>query len=188
MQSKRALTILLMAGMAVAAHAGPVFQVLPGGTVGDFPGTTVGWGFTITNTTDYLVVTGSQFSPAPFAFFGSYQDLIGTGPLIVLGPSPEPQTLTELFNLSLGTGVGAFHIAATAAGRLDGQLIVDYALFSVDPNDPNFDPDTDLLVADAQLSAPVSVFATPEPASLLLIAPGLFAMFRLRRKRLPVRS
>ena len=68
--------------MAAVAHAGPTFQISPG-AIFDVPGATVGWGFTITNTTDYMVITGSQFFPSPLSFFGSYQDLIGAGPLIV---------------------------------------------------------------------------------------------------------
>jgi len=182
MQLKLATKILLITGIATAsAYAAPIFQVNPG-TVGGAPGATVGWGFTLTNTTDYLLVTGSQFSPTPLAFFGSYQDLVGAGPLVVLGPSPEPQSITEAFNLSLGTGLGAFRIAPTAAGQLSGQLILHYALFSVDPNSPTFNPDTDLRVADAQVSSAVSVnvFA-PEPASFLLVAPGLFAAYRRKR-------
>ena len=181
MQLKIATKLLLITGLAAVSHAAPIFQVTPA-TVGGVPGATVGWGFTLTNTTDFLLVTGSQFSPAPLAFFGSYQDLVGAGPLIVLGPSPEPQSITESFNLSLGTGLGAFRIAPTAAGQLSGQLILHYALFSVDPNSPTFNPDTDRRVADAQVTAPVSVnvFA-PEPASLLLVAPGILVVYRRKR-------
>ncbi|MGH9350986.1 MAG: PEP-CTERM sorting domain-containing protein [Terriglobia bacterium] len=184
---KRLLCTLLLAGLcAVYAQADPTLQLIPaGGVVAGAPGSTVGWGFMLTNTSDYLVVTGSSFTyNGPQ--YGTYQDIIGTDNFIVVGPAPESTTVTQDFNPVALTGVGEFTIDSTAPfGAIKGTLAIDYSLFSVDPNDPSFNPDTDTVVADASLSQAAAVDATPEPASIVLMATGLilFEIFR-RRARL----
>jgi hypothetical protein len=182
---KRALTSLMFAGLlAAGAQAAPVFTVIPfGGITGSGPGQTVGWGFTLINLSDFLVVTGSSFTPP--SPLGTYEDYISTGPnLVVVGPAPESSTVTQFFNPTLRTGVGAFHIIASAPiVTIHGTLTIDYALFSVSPNDPNFNPDTDTVVADAILSQPVTVAVVPEPGSWLLLSAAVPVFLLLRRRR-----
>jgi hypothetical protein len=136
----------------------------------------VGWSFTIVNTADYLVVTGSSFTPS--SLYGTYQDYIGTHNFVVVGPAPESTTVSQAFNISALTGVGAFTVNSTAPSgiKISGNLTIDYSLFSQDPNDPNFDPGASLVVADATLTQPATVNIIPEPASALLLAVGLFSL------------
>ncbi len=168
---RRALVSLLLAGIAgLYAQAAPVLQVIPaGGMVFGNPGAITGWGFTLTNISNYLVITGSSF--VPVSLYGTYQDFAGSFNFIVAGPAPESTEITQNFNASAHTGVGSFSINSTAPSgtTIAGNLVVQYSLFSQDPNDPNFNPDTSLLVADATISQPATVNITPEPASWMLI-------------------
>uniref|UniRef100_Q01YA9 PEP-CTERM protein-sorting domain-containing protein n=1 Tax=Solibacter usitatus (strain Ellin6076) TaxID=234267 RepID=Q01YA9_SOLUE len=175
------ITLTLAGLLAASAHAAPLLNLDPiSGNLSGLPGSTVGWGFTITNTMDFLVVTGASFVPVPLSSFGTFTDFISTGPLIVVGPAPESATITQAFNAITLTGIGAFHIVPTAAGSVSGTIVINYALFSVSPNDPSFNPDIDLLVPDGALRATASVTAAtaaPEPATLGLVA---FALLLIR--------
>jgi hypothetical protein len=182
---KRTLCALLMAAVpSLCSYAAPVFQLNPlGGVVAGFPGATVGWGFTLTNTSNWLVVTGASFVPS--SPLGTFEDFISTGmSLVVVGPAPESTTVTQAFNSGMRTGAGAFHINKTAPFTpIAGNIVLNYSLFSQDPNNPNFNPDTSTLVADATLTQPAQVNIVPEPGSLFLIASALpFVFARWRRK------
>src|SRR5262245_25834154 len=147
----RLLTFL--AGLLVASQgsADPMLSLSPfNGTVTGMSGQTIGWGFTITNPADFLVVTGSQLcgsgSTPPFCnptmgLLGSYTDFIGPQ-FIVVGPSPESTTVSQAFDAVAQTGTGSFTIDPLAqAGTSETGLIeISYDLYSVDPNDPSFDP------------------------------------------------
>jgi len=185
MNIRRSISIFFLAGMLTAGlYAAPVLTLAPGsGSLSGLPGTTVGWGLTLANPTDFLVVTGASFTPAPLTFFGSFEDYISTGPLIVVGPDPESPVLSQDFDVAARTGVGAFHIAPTAAGSISGAIVINYALFSRSPNDPDFNPDTDLLVADAALRAPATVSIVPEPATAVLWGLGALGLGLISRKR-----
>jgi hypothetical protein len=180
---KRALAILTFAGfLAVAAHAGPVFTVIPfGGIVVGTAGGTVGWGFTLTddNPAEFLGVTGSSFTP--LSPLGTFEDYISSGPNLIVVDQSDP--LTQLFDPILRTGVGAFHIIGTAPSlQIHGILSINYSLFSVSPNDPNFDPGNDLLLADGTLTQAVSVDVVPEPASWLLVGAAFLPVALLKRR------
>jgi hypothetical protein len=182
---KRALANLMFAGLlAASAQAAPVFTVIPfGGIVGSGPGATVGWGFSLTNLSNFLLVTGSSFTPS--SPLGTYEDYVSSGlNLVIVGPAPESSTVTQMFDPTKRTGVGAFHIIASApVTMIPGTLTIDYSLFSLSPNDPNFNPDTDALVADATLSQPVTVAVVPEPGSWFLLSAAAVPAALLRRRR-----
>src|SRR5262245_52085410 len=131
MMLSRIVGMLSLAGLlATAGQAAVIFELTPpGGAIAGLPGSTIGWGFTLTSTEDFLVVTGAEFTPAPLSSFGSFEDFISTGPLLVIGPAPESPTLTQGFDATLRLGVGAFHLAPTAAGSVSGSLVLHYALF-----------------------------------------------------------
>lgn len=166
---------LLTALLPPGSQAAPTLQLVPAnGAVFGSAGSTIGWGFTLTNPdNNYMVITGSAFNwqcqacPPPPSSLGTYTDFIGNpSNFFVLGPAPEENMLSQAFNRNAGTGVGSFTIASSAV--LNGFIQVDYALYATDPNSPSFDPARDLITPDAQLYAPVSVNA-PEPATILLM-------------------
>jgi hypothetical protein len=179
---KTLLCTLLFAG---ATYSAPLLTLDPlGGVVLRVPAVaTFGWGFSITNTTDFLVVTGSTFTPP--SPLGTYEDFISTFNFIVVGPAPESTVVSQLFNPILHTGVGAFHFNPVFPYvPIDGILTIHYALFSVSPHDPNFNPGHDLITSDATLSQAVSIATTPEPSSLLLLtAAALPFVIALKRRR-----
>jgi len=167
------------------------------GAISGAPGTTVGWGFTFTNDTNYAVITGSQFcdstsSPLPDICLtltpnlGSYTDFAGAQ-FLVVGPSPESPTVSQAFDNSAATGIGSFAIDPSASGTTSGIIVLTYDLYSVNPNDPAFDPSAEiaggnyLTAASSVTVAPVA--PVPEPALLPLMGAGLLVMVLLLRRR-----
>lgn len=168
----------------------PLLQLIPAsGALSGLPGSTVGWGFTIANTTNFLAVTGSDFcegaivSPCPHTI-GTYKDFIGAFNFIVVGPAPESPMVTQAFNLATMTGVGSFQINSTAhAGDIAaGQILISYDLFRRSPKDPNFDPSKDTISTGNRLTAAARVAVTPEPASFGMAAMALMGLVVLKRR------
>jgi hypothetical protein len=166
------LTLLVAAAFAACAQADTVaLTLLPSsGVVGGEPGAVVGWGFTITDTSssDWIVLADSTFTGSPI--YGSYMDYLATGPQYVAGPAPESSTISQSWDASTQLGLGEFDINATApvGANIPGTINVDYDVFSQDPNDPNFDPDS--FVTSGTVSASADVQVTPEPAPLLTMS------------------
>lgn len=179
--------------LSQSAVADPTLTLMPlDGAITGTSGATVGWGFTISNSTNFLVVTSSDFCVGPIASpcgngLGTYSDFIGPN-FIIVGPPPESTTVAQAFNLSLSTGLGSFLInpGSTPGQGVTGQVVVTYDLYSVDPNDPNFNPGLDTISVGNLLTANASVTAAvvPEPTSLLMLGSGLAGTsYFLRRKR-----
>jgi hypothetical protein len=195
------LSTVALLGIASQAYADPTLTLDPtDGTLSGTAGQTVGWGFTLDNSADFLVVTGSQFcgsgSTPPFCntpspTLGTYTDLAGPQ-FLVVGPTPENPSLTQAFDNTLQTGLGSFAIdpAATPGSSVTGSIDLTYDLYSVTPNAPNFDPNADListgnfLVAGAtvNVTSPTSV---PEPGTLplMITAMGAFGLLCARNRR-----
>lgn len=170
---------ILTFGLSLAAallsapllDAGPILTLNPvGGALVALPGSAVGWGFTLTNDADYLVVASADYiAVSPI---GTFTDFISPQ-FEVVGPS---SSWTQLFDPVAQTGVGKYAIAAgTPLGALStGFIGLTYDLYSVSPNDPNFDPDNDTISTGNQLHAGASVqAATPEPSTVALSGTGL---------------
>jgi hypothetical protein len=190
-------TILLLAlclvTSAIRAQADDITLTLDpaDGAVSGPAGSSVGWGFTLTDTSsDFLVVTGSDFcvgmvsSPCSNSF-GAYTDFIGQQ-FVVVGSAPESSSVSQSFDDTGMTGVGAFAINSTSIGTLDGFIAVTYDLYSVDPNAADFDPTADTVSTGNYLYAPASVTVgsnstsnVPEPATATLLAAGLAALLLL---------
>lgn len=178
---KKAISTFLFAALfAAIAQGSPVLMLTPTDVEGA-PGSTVGWGFTLSNdTSDFLLVTGAAFTPNP-APLGTFQDFISAVNLTLVGPD---SALSQQFDPVAQTGVGAFQIASFVpfGTLIKGDLLIDYTLFS---GDPTSDPTATLVVADASIATATSVYATPEPAYLPLLALAalpLLAGLRRRRK------
>jgi hypothetical protein len=169
---KRIAPMLFLVGLLIpAAHANTILTVTPS-TISGAPGSTVGWGFTIFNDTNYLVVSSAAFTPA--SPLGTFTDFIAQFNFIVVGPAPEATSVSHAFNLNALTGIGSYAIssAAPSGSVIAGQIVLSYDLFSRSPNDPNFDPNTDTVSTGNPLSgaAQVNVGSTvPEPASFGLV-------------------
>ena len=183
------IATLCLLAFAMRAKADDVTLTLDpvGGALTGPAGSTVGWGFTLTDTgSDFAVVTGSDFCTGVVSSpcsnpFGTYTDFIGQQ-FVVVGPSPEPGSVAQSFDDTAMTGVGSFAINSTSSGTIDGFLAVTYDLFSVDPNSPNFDPTVDTLSTGNYLYATASVTVgsasttVPEPGTITLLAAGLAAL------------
>jgi hypothetical protein len=193
----RSITVALLLTIALAgvsrADTMPTLNVTPADLVGP-AGSTVGWGFTLTNLgADFAVISGSDFcvgvptSPCSNSL-GTYTDFIGAQ-FMVIGPSPESSTLSQSFNDNAQTGLGSFLINPGGSGTLVGELLVSYDLFSVDPNALNFDPITDTLSVGNFLTSAASVtvgtatVSTPEPATLGLLLGGLVGSLLLAKPK-----
>ena len=193
---KRMLVIglFLLAGCASMAFGDTVTLTLipANGMISGRPGQTVGWGFTLTNDTDYLLVTAADFCSDVNCFNhpsdGSFTDFIAQFNFIVVGPPPEKSTVSQPFNASLLTGVGSFLVSpsATPGELIAGLIVLTYDLYSVSPNDPNFNPNIDTISTGNLIStdAEVKVSTIPEPGTLLLLLSGLGLSWlaRLRRR------
>ena len=187
-------SILILAGLAAVgqpARAATLFQLNPtDGVISGAPGATVGWGFTITNTIDYINVTNSQFcegaqTPPCTHAIGTYTDFVGPNSPVI-GPAPESPTVTESFDSALTTGVGSFAINSNASSlnHAIGEIIFTYDVYTVSPNDPDFDPFSDLVSTGNVASLDATVNVIPEPATFALAGSVLAALAALRFRRL----
>lgn len=184
----RGLAVLFLAGGGILQAASVMTLDPAGGALVGFAGQTVGWGFTITNDANYLVVTGVSYSTT--TPIGVFSDFIGAFNFIVVGPNPEVSPVSQVFNAGAHTGVGSYAISNLALpGALStGSLHVIYDMYSVSPNDLSFNPDFDLLssgnefVAEASIQVAGTEEDVPEPSSWTLAAGALLAgIAKLRR-------
>jgi len=191
---KRLILLLLVVGTglgcAATARADSVdnltFTLSNGGKIAGNRGSTVGWGFTLTNTLNYVVIDASEFDITQASGDGTYTDIIGPN-FIVVGTGVYASTpITQAFDASVPSGVGSFSISPSASvgDIVLGTIVLTYDVYSVSPNDPSFDPFTDTLANGLQISASAQVNVTPEPASLLLLLTGVgFGMPLLAAER-----
>jgi len=203
--SKAILKAFLMVGaLASCLCAVPlpvIFTLDPAdGAISGAPGDTVGWGFTIQNNTDnYLLFDSSNFCGVggdpqftdcsvpynpPTGFgpaFGTYTDYIANN-FTEIAPGTS---LTEAFDATLMTGVGAYTIDPGAqGGSLDsGNVYVSFQQFQGDPLAGGSQ-----VGGDSELAAPASVLVTssatvPEPRTAFALAGALLLGLGFLRKR-----
>ncbi len=183
--------------LASLSHAAVTLTLNPlGGAISGPAGSTVGWGFTLSNPSDFAVITSSNFclgssgisNQCAASTLGAYTDYIASN-FTIAGPQPESSVVTEAFSAAGMKGVGSFAISANAPANTMsiGQLVATYDLYSLDPLAPNFDPIADLisngnfLAASASITVNPSTTLTPEPScaalfvlgGLLIVSPGL---------------
>lgn len=183
-----ALVVAFLSLSGSVAHADSfTFSLLPaGGAVSGAPGSTVGWGYTITNqsTTNWLALTSISADPflhgTPDASIFSFPVL---APMATLALTFDPVAGAGLFQLfwdttapvgfvNSGTFIlsGEFYDADPLAGGIFVALAPDQsALYSV-------------------TVTPSAVTPVPEPSSVLLMASGLFALRRRFRRHVPAQK
>jgi len=150
-------------------HAAPVLNLNPSSEISGTPGQSVGWGFTITNDTDYLVVEsfgfqGSSTSLGTFTDFSQYN-------FIDVGPAPdESPTETQLFSLTSRTGIGSFQISPSAQpGITTGAITMTYDLYSSDPVINGGTPIGPSITLSVPASIVVNAAPVPEPSTFGLL-------------------
>ena len=190
MKNRIPLFFLALCLIANAAGGTTTLDLQPlSGSVSGAPGSTVGWGFTLTNDSNYLRVSFSAFAPA--TPIGTYHDFTASQN-IVAGPAPESTTVSESFSASFMTGIGSFVIApgAISGSTVTGFISIMYDLYSRSPNDPAFDPAKDF-IGSGIFNKPVTITVTgpaaaPEGgATLLLLGSSSIALLLAKKRRQP---
>jgi hypothetical protein len=193
--------LMVWMGAAVSISASPVLTLTPSGDVSGTPGSTVGWGFTITNDANYMEITSSQYCVNPVNFpvvcnpsaLGMYNDFIGPNGTIVGPPGgTDPDTVSQSFDPIAMTGVGNFVINALDLVNSGdtGQIVLTYELYNLDPNDPNAVPldNGQEQVLSANASVTVTGSSVPEPGTAGLMAAALAGLAVGLRKRIISRN
>jgi len=165
------LSMVTLISGAPAWADGFTFSLLPSsGAIGGPPGSTVGWGYTITNdsSTDYLLLT-SLNTTEDFQY-GTPTDLF-EDTLFLLAPD---QTVAAYFNATTGAGLFEFNwssdapLGFTNSGDFDlSGLFCDATL-------------TNCSVAPDEYAA-YSVTATPEPSTVLLLISGVVFFWFMKK-------
>ena len=160
------LCLVGMAAMAWPASAF-VFTLTPSsGSVSGAPGSTAGWGYSITNnSSQYMVIVNSYFCESgqdPLfttctQSLGAYSDFIANKATVIAPMS----TATLSFNAQTSQGVGAYAIRSGAtAGQSDsGAIVLAYDLYTANPFTG---PSAQLVGGDAELTASAAVQVTSQ--------------------------
>jgi len=176
--------VWLAAAVAAALTAGPVLTLSPTNSLTGVPGSTVGWGFTLTNDVNWIEVVQAQFcldSPLGNPCFNAstqFFDIISNPPNdVIVGPGG---TATQPYTPAQNKGLGSFAINAGAANgsTVSGNILLTYNTFDSDPNSGG-----NQIGVNNAISAPAGVTAiVPEPSGLVLMAIALAALLPLRAK------
>jgi hypothetical protein len=169
------LAVLMLLACPPAAHAGPfTFTLLPGsGDISGEPGSTIGWGYSITNVSaDWLVL--SSINHDPFASATPDTSLFDF-PIL----APGATMLGGLFQITWD--------ALAPIGLVErGSVILSAEFWDGDPLDLSA-PGSFLSLADDQSAAFTATVTgptpVPEPGTLLLMGSGAVALLRRHRKR-----
>ncbi len=176
------LRILVLGAAAVTiAGADPIFTLLPGSDIQAQPGLVAGWGFDLQGDSTYFTSVVSAFilneSNPQLGFFSDFISPQGGPSNGTLAPG---QDWTELYDSQQSLGFGEYAILPTAMpGDSDsGQFLVEYQLYSGDPNLCG-----GCFVSSGTFIEDFQVTATPEPGTFQLLATGGVLLAAGRRWR-----
>ena len=176
----RKLWVVILLSMVTLIGGGPAwadgftFSLLPSsGAIDGPPGSTVGWGYTITNdsSTDYLLLTSLNTTEA--FQYGTPTDLF-EDTLFLLAPD---QTVTGYFNATTGTGL--FEFTWNSDAPLSFTNSGDFDMSGVFCTDATL---TNCSMLPPDQYAAYAVTATPEPSTILLLISGVVSFWFMKKK------
>ena len=173
---------LVLATSLTVQGAGTMTLIPASGDLSGTPGTTVGWGFSLTGDADYYLMF-SDITYSSLAGWGDFAGYLTDLGSFIVAPGA---TVTHPFDAGLETGVGSFSIHTDANPYFMTTGIIDatYGLFRVSPDDQSFNRRTDIISRDNRFSNPASVTVdqVPEPTTFLLLGIGLGGLAFWRRR------
>jgi hypothetical protein len=200
------LSLLLV--IAAAPRVQGALLTIPESTQTAYPGTTIGWSFTLESDAvfdsvaglaivPWILVTSADWVldpafPPPGIFTPFITQLPNSNTII--GPDTgngEVNPWSQTFNLTLTTGFGSYAVNdPVATGQYVGLIQLTYDLFRVSPNDPNFDPTTDTMEVGQIITHRATIQVdelpatdVPEPGGPALLATALVALLVLKPRR-----
>src|SRR6266542_1257762 len=108
------------------------------GAIAGAPGSTIGWGFSLTSTytTEWVSFTGSALTFETNPTVGTYTDFIGLqgGPLPFFAVAPST-TWSQTFDAVMQQGIGSYAIdpGAILSSQNIGSLLLFFDIFDSDP-------------------------------------------------------
>ena len=187
-----AAAILLLVAPGLRADTVTFATIPANGNISGPPGSTVGWGFTLTNNSttmwfDPLSISANVFTNgSPLAIFGF--PVLDPQGMTVAGETPSVTVDYTLNTMDPTMSTGLYQFTwdpgAPVGSMNSGTFDINGLFCSTDPNSPSFDPNS--CGAPFDLTAPYSVTASgamgvPEPATVLLLASGLVVVLPRRR-------
>jgi PEP-CTERM motif len=176
---------------ASALMAGPVLTLSPGGSLSGLPGSTVGWGFTLTNDLNWIEVAQAQFcldvplgNPC-FNPSAQFIDIISNPPNdVIVGPGGS---VSQPYAPLVFVGLGSFVIdpGAVPGSSVVGNILLTYNEFDGDPNQGGNQIGFNEAISAAARVTANGATTVPEPATwgLASIALAGLGALRLRRRR-----
>ena len=168
---------------AAPLRAGSVLDLLPSGDLSGAPGEALGWGFSISNDANYIEISGAFFctgvvnypSSCGSPLLGAFEDYISNFNDIIVGnptSTDDPDTVSQLFDITAQTGIGSFTIDPGAGiGTDSGEIVLSYYEYI----GPDYD-DATLSGGEQFMWATASVDVVPESADDVVPEPATAGM------------
>jgi hypothetical protein len=187
---KQCLTLMALAVLTAAQQwAAPILTLDPvNGIINGAPGTTVGWGFTLSNDVGFIVPSlivfcEGAFDPSCTNTHGTFTDFAAQFQTNVVGT-----TVTQSFDDATRQGIGSFAINQNApvGAQNVGTIFLVYDTFDCDITNPSCSPTQTGFSDLVAVSAQVNVTNVPEPSSFGIFATAALVLLSRFRRRLPL--